>query len=63
VVCNSAQGQCQVYSHLSACTSDADCPMKGFKCLPRTQTPCGGAGSLCFPSEQAAQVACAVGHP
>ena len=55
--------QCQVDAHLQSCASDADCPMKGFKCLPSLQLGCGGGGNLCFPSEQAAQVACAVGHP
>lgn len=62
-VCNATLGQCQVLAHLSPCSSDADCPMKGFKCFGPSQLPCGGTTSLCFPAEQAAQVACALGHP
>jgi hypothetical protein len=63
VVCNAQVGQCQILGHLQACTSNADCPMKGFQCMPAAQLGCGGGGNLCFPGEQAAQIACAVGHP
>ena len=63
VVCNSVQGQCQVLGHLQQCSSNADCPMKGFSCYGPNKLPCGGTASLCFPAEQAAQVACALGHP
>ena len=62
-VCNPQLGQCQVQGQLKPCTSSSDCPMKGFKCIPTVQVGCGGTGSLCFPIEQAAQVACALGHP
>jgi hypothetical protein len=65
VVCNPAQHQCQVDSHLQPCASDADCPMKGFRCIPLDgrSLPCTGTGGVCFPYEQAAQVACGLGHP
>jgi hypothetical protein len=59
MVCSGSPSQCQVISHLSPCTDDSQCPMKGFRCIT---TSCG-AGGVCFPSEQAAQAACAVGHP
>jgi hypothetical protein len=62
-VCNTSVGQCQVLAHLSGCTSDADCPQKGFKCLARSLVGCGDSGNVCYPSEQAAQIACALGHP
>jgi hypothetical protein len=63
VVCNASAGQCQILGHLQSCTSSSDCPMKGFQCIPASQLGCGGGGSLCFPSETAAQIACGVGHP
>lgn len=63
VVCNAQVGQCQVWGHLQPCTPAADCPMKGFKCLPVANVGCAGTGSICFPTEQAAQTACGVGHP
>jgi hypothetical protein len=63
VVCNANAGQCQILGHLLPCTSSSDCPMKGFQCIPASQLGCGGGGSLCFPSETAAQIACGVGHP
>ena len=63
VRCNGTVGQCQVWGHLQPCSSSADCPMKGFKCLSSANVGCGGAGSVCFPTEQAAQTACGVGHP
>jgi len=64
-VCNPTEGQCQVLAHLSPCNTDADCAMKGFKCRQKANIfGCGGvAGGLCFPDEQAAQVACELGHP
>jgi hypothetical protein len=61
VVC--ARSQCQAPAHLQPCTGDADCPMKGFRCTALSGLACGGAGSVCFPYEQAAEIACAVGHP
>jgi hypothetical protein len=62
VVCNTAVHQCQVWSHLVGCATDSDCPQKGFRCTSASQLGCTGS-SLCFPIEQAAQVACAVGYP
>ena len=63
-VCNSALGQCQVLAHLLPCNNA--CAMKGFKCRQKSAlAACGlsATGDLCFPDEQAAQVACELGHP
>jgi hypothetical protein len=62
VVCSNSFHQCQVLSHLTSCTTSADCPMKGFSCQDKSLFACG-SGKVCYPVEQAAQVACAVGHP
>jgi Cys-rich repeat protein len=61
IVCSS--GQCRVPAHLQNCTGDADCSMKGFRCLPASYIACTASGNICYPYETAAQVACAVGHP
>ena len=55
--------QCMAPAHLQPCTGDADCPMKGFRCTALSNLACSAAGSVCFPYEQAAEIACAVGHP
>lgn len=60
VVCNTGLGQCQVLGQLQPCTPGGVCTMKGFKCIANFGT-CGP--SVCVPVEQAAQIACALGHP
>ena len=62
VVCT-PQHKCQVLAHLQPCTSSADCTAKGFRCLDRGSSfGCGGGGSVCFPFQAAAEVACGLGH-
>jgi hypothetical protein len=54
---------CQVMLHLQACTDDASCPWRGFKCVDRAQY-CGpgAAGRVCAPQITPAKVACVQGH-
>jgi len=63
--CNTTSGvqQCQVPGALQPCSTSADCPIKGFRCTLLSTFGCNSTAGVCYPYEQAAQVACGVGHP